>query len=250
MTRRSAFLIVAAAILPLILLFVLQLGFAAREQRQRVENEALAQAKVVISASDAEVARAIGALDVLASADAITRGDVEAAFQRAKGAVDSQDDWVAVILTRAKDGALVFDTRIPLGDRAGRPESDVGDLQPFAVVPSGPGCPCVAMRRPAAGRGGPYWLTVLQSTRPLASLLPPTEGLYEVSALVTDRGMFIARSLEGARTVGRPATKYVRAAVATKAPSGLYRGRTYEGLANYTAFARSELTGWSDRPAS
>ena len=152
MTRRSAFLIVAAAILPLILLFVLQLGFAAREQRQRVENEALAQAKVVISASDAEVARAIGALDVLASADAITRGDVEAAFQRAKGAVDSQDDWVAVILTRAKDGALVFDTRIPLGDRAGRTESDVGDLQPFAVVPSGTGCPCVAMRRPAAGR--------------------------------------------------------------------------------------------------
>jgi signal transduction histidine kinase/CheY-like chemotaxis protein len=45
--------------------------------------------------------------------------------------------------------------------------------------------------------------------------------------------------------VGRPGSKFLRAVVASGKATGLYSGRTLEGLANYTAFARSELTGWS-----
>jgi signal transduction histidine kinase len=246
MTRRSAFLITAAAILPLILLLVLQASFAAREQRQRVENEALAQARVVIAAADAEVSRSIGALDVLASAEAIVRGDMAAAYERAKGATDSQADWVGAILMRVADGRVIFDTRKPFdpANRGQRPT--VARPPPFAtLVSSGEGCPCVALTRDAAGPGGPYKLTILHSAKPFVQLLPPARGRYEVSALAAADGRFVARSLNNDSTVGRPASKYLRAAVAGGKPSGLYRGYTLEGFANYTAFARSGLTGWS-----
>jgi signal transduction histidine kinase len=246
MTRRSAFLITAAAILPLILLLVLQASFAAREQRQRVENEALAQARVVIAAADAEVSRSIGALDILASAEAIKRGDQEAFYQRAKGAAASQEGWVGVILARGGDGVIIFDTREPFAS-ANRTRSEIagGPTPSATLVSSGKGCPCVALTRHAAGRGGPYKVTILHSAQPFSRLLPPTSGRYEVSGLASADGRFIARSLSNAELVGKPASKYLRAAVASGRPSGLYSGYTLEGFANYTAFARSELTGWS-----
>ena len=245
MTRRSAFLITAAAILPLVLLFVLQASFAAREQRQRVENEALAQARVIIAASDAEVSRSIGALDVLASAEAIVRGDMEAAYQRSKGAANSQEHWVGVILTRARDGRLVFDTRKPF-DRENAAPPTISRPPPFAsLVLPGKGCPCVAFTRDAAGAGGPYKLTILHSARPFFNLLPRKGGLYEVSAIATADGRFVARSLKNEQMVGRLGTDYLRVAAVGGEASGLYSGVTLEGFANYTAFARSDLTGWS-----
>ena len=246
MTRRSAFLITAAAVLPLILLLVLQASFAAREQRQRVENEALAQARVIIAASDAEVSRSIGALDVLASAEAIVRGDMEGSYYRAKGAADSEDDWVAVILVRARDDAVVFDTRERFRPPAGGVSETVRRPPPSgSVVLEGNGCPCVAFTRDAAGAGGPYKLTIMHSAQPFERLLPPGRGRYEVSGLVTADGRFVARSLNNDRMVGRPGTEYLRAAAAGGAHSGIYSGVTLEGFANYTAFARSNLTGWS-----
>ncbi|MEO7654593.1 MAG: response regulator [Sphingomicrobium sp.] len=246
MTRRSAFLIIAAAILPLILLFVLLVGFAAREQRQRVETEARAQAELIVAASDAAVARTIGALDVLANAEAIARGDMAAAYRRVRGAAELEPDWAGVTLIRTADEAIMFDTRLPFGARTGQQAVGVGNSLSFApVIRAGAGCPCVALSRDAAGVGGPYRLTVLHSTRPFARLLPSIQGRYEVSALVTGEGRFVARSIKDAERVGRPGSKYLRAAVAGGAASGLYSGYTLEGFANYTAFARSRLTGWS-----
>ncbi len=247
MTRRSVLLIIAAAILPLILLLVMQVGFAAREQRQRVENDALAEAKLVIAASDAELARTIGALDVLSRATAVVSGDIPASYERARGETAAERDWAGVTMSRAVDGAILFDTRRPLGTAiAGSWPEDLGATIPTGpVIRSGEGCPCVTVSRRAEGVGGPYLLTVHHSTRPFLRLLPPGSGKYEVSALSTREGIFVARSLRNAERVGRPGTKYLRSAAAGNEASGLYSGYTLEGFANYTAFARSRLTGWS-----
>jgi signal transduction histidine kinase len=64
------------------------------------------------------------------------------------------------------------------------------------------------------------------------------------SAIVDRAGNFIARSLHYEERVGTPATKYVRAAIGEGA-RGFYRGETYEGLKNYTAFHSSDLSHWS-----
>ncbi len=246
MTRRSALLIIAAAILPLLLLLVLQTGFAAREQRQRVENDALAEAKLIVAASDAELARTIGALDVLSRATAVVGGDIAASYERARKEAAAERDWAGVMMRRAADGKILFDTRRPFGatDITDSPKPD-STLPVGPVIRSGQGCPCVAVSREATGVGGPYILTVLHSTRPFARLLPPTSGPYEVSALVTGEGVFVTRSVRNSERVGQPGSTYLRAAVAGKKPSGLYSGFTLEGFESYTAFARSRMTDWS-----
>ncbi|AZQ67593.1 HAMP domain-containing histidine kinase [Silicimonas algicola] len=69
-----------------------------------------------------------------------------------------------------------------------------------------------------------------------------------VAALVDREGEFIARSIDYAVRVGTPGTSYVLDAVA-KGGNGIYAGTTYEALTNYTAYATSELTGWSSHVA-
>jgi two-component system CheB/CheR fusion protein len=63
-----------------------------------------------------------------------------------------------------------------------------------------------------------------------------------VSGLVDAEGQFIARVPP--KPIGSPASPDYLAAVRAE-PEGWYRGRTVEGLDTYTAFVRSELSGWS-----
>ena len=51
--RNSAWLIVAAALLPLLLFVIFQVGYSAREQRRSVESRALALSEAIIPGSDA-----------------------------------------------------------------------------------------------------------------------------------------------------------------------------------------------------
>ena len=244
---KSAWLVAAAVLIPLLLFVVFQSGFAAREERRAIEARSLAKVEAVVIAADAVVARSIGALEALSTIQALPKGDIAGAYRRAKDIAALNDDWVSVRLARANDGMILFDLRRPLG--AGLPASDrdgalrgtrVGD-----IVRDGVGCPCIAIERTAPGPDDGYVLTALLAAKPFIGLLPASSKEYEVGALVTRDGKFIARSLDHARRVGLPASTYVRAAVTGGAASGIYRGQTLEGFESYSAFARSSLTGWS-----
>ena len=244
---KSAWLVAAAVLIPLLLFVVFQSGFAAREERRAIEARSLAKVEAVVIAADAVVARSIGALEALSTIQALPKGDIAGAYRRAKDIAALNDDWVSVRLARANDGMILFDLRRPLG--AGLPASNrhdalrgtrVGD-----IVRDGVGCPCIAIERTAPGPDDGYVLTALLAAKPFIGLLPASSKEYEVGALVTRDGKFIARSLDHARRVGLPASTYVRAAVTGGAASGIYRGQTLEGFESYSAFARSSLTGWS-----
>ena len=244
---RSAWLIAAAVLIPLLLFVVFQSGFAAREERRAIEARSLAKAESVVISSDAIVARSIGALEALATIRALPRGDIVGAYARAKEIAALNPQWVSVELTQVSDGTILFDLRRPLGagllarDPKVAPRgTHVGD-----VVSDGVGCPCIAIERAAPGPAGGYVLTALLAPGPFVRLLPEGGKQYEVSALVTRDGKFIARSLDQAKRVGSPASTYLRAAVAGGKPSGIYRGFTLEGFESYSAFARSAQTGWS-----
>ena len=248
---RSSWLIAAAVLIPLILFTVFQTGFAAREERRSIEARSLAKVESVVISADTVVARSVGALEALSTIQALPKGDLTVAYRRAKEVAALNDDWVSVKLARAGDGMILFDLRRPLG--AGLPASGptgaprgtrVGD-----IVRDGVGCPCIAIERAAPGPADGYVLTALLAAKPFVGLLPASSKQYEVTALVTRDGKFIARSLDQARRVGLPASTYVRAAVVGGAASGIYRGQTLEGFENYSAFARSSLTGWSAHAA-
>ncbi|MET0660644.1 MAG: response regulator, partial [Steroidobacteraceae bacterium] len=67
--------------------------------------------------------------------------------------------------------------------------------------------------------------------------------LDTVAAVVDRSGRFIARTINYEQRVGQLGTPFLREALAGR--SGFYRGRTWEGLENYTAFSTSDFSGWS-----
>ncbi|MCY7339399.1 MAG: response regulator [Sphingomonas bacterium] len=244
---RSAWLIAAAVLVPLLLFVVFQSGFAAREQRRTIEATSLAKSEAIIAAADGELARTSGALDALATSDTLVKGDVAGAYRRAKMVAALNPSWVSVLLIQASDGTTLFDLRRPLGAGmlAAMPPSVPRRTDLGQITSDGAGCPCVIVERAAPGPlAGGFIVQVLLSTKPFERLLPPRSE-YEVSAIVTRDGRFVARSLNQAERVGKPGTAYVLKAVASGKTQGIYRGQTFEGFENYTAFNRSRVSGWS-----
>ena len=242
---RSAWLIAAAALIPLLLFTVFQSGFAAREEQRSIEARSLAEAESVIVASDAIIARTTGALDALATVRALAEGDVAGVRRRAGEVAALNPNWITVELVRARDGAILFDLRRPSGAATAETGAAPRGTSVGRLVRDGAGCPCVAVDRAAAGPDGGYVVRVLLAAEPFLRLLPLAGKQYEVSALVTPEGRFIARTLDQEGRFGVPGSRYLRAAVKGGKPNGIYRGATLEGFENYSAFARSGLTGWS-----
>lgn len=244
---KSAWLIAAAVLIPLLLFMIFQSGFAAREERRGLESTALSEARSLTTAADAILQHSMGAVDALGTVRTLRTGDVADFDRRAGEIAKLNPDWATVQLTSARSGKILVDLRRPLGTQLGNvaPRALPKTTHVGGVVREGENCPCVAIERGAIGPDGGFIVTALLSVRPFFKLLPPANGRYAVSAIVTDEGVFVARSLDQANRVGTLGSKYLRSAVAGTGPGGLYRGFTLEGVQNYTAFARSSLTGWS-----
>ena len=243
--RRSAWLVAAAALVPLLLFLAMQSGFSAREQRRATETAALAKSESIVLGADGEVNRHRAALTALATAGAIHRGDV-AGFRAGAEELRGLEGWVGVeLIDRATGGALAS-----IGDGAHQiihpTPGQAGDTPRLGGFARGPGCPCLLFERRAASPPGTDWsVRLLIDTHAFAALLPPSTGQYKVSALVDRDGRFIARSLDPETRFATPGSNYVRAAVASGRMHGIYRGVTLEGFENYTAFTRSPFSGLS-----
>ena len=72
---QSTWLIVAAAMVPVLLFAIFQVGFAAREQRQELEARALNVAGKLVLAADAETVRYGTLLDTLATSRGLREQD-------------------------------------------------------------------------------------------------------------------------------------------------------------------------------
>ena len=65
-----------------------------------------------------------------------------------------------------------------------------------------------------------------------------------IAAVVDRQGRFLARTRDYEKRIGQPATPYVHDAMRS-GQRGFYKGTTYEGFKNYTAFYTSAWSGWS-----
>ena len=246
--RRSAWLVVAAALAPLLLFFAFQSAFTARDQRRSIEDRALAKSEAVSLAADGEVKQIAAGLDALATARSLRAGNMDEFRSRAIELSSLYPGWRGVELV----------------DRAtGRSMLRVGDAGP-SIQPSGsppfrnqlrlagyartPACMCIVFERPTAGRS-PMTLRLFVNSGRFLALLPPARGRYEVSAIAGPMGRFIARSIDPDSRFGTLGSQYLRAAARSGRQQGIYRGFTLEGFQNYTAYTRSPLTGWTTHVA-
>ena len=244
--RRSAWLVVAAALAPLLLFLVFQTGFQAREQRRMIEAEALLQSRSISIAADGEVRRIRSELDALGTAQSLRAGDLDGFRGRATELGQLFGGWRGIELVDRDSGKVLL--------TVGASDRTVTRIEPgpagltgrFAGFVRGAGCPCLLFDRIAHGPPGTHWdVHVIVDTARFNALLPPGKGQYEVSALAGPYGRFIARSLSNDERFGNLGSTYLRRAALSGKSVGIYRGRTLEGFENYTAFARSPETGWS-----
>lgn len=232
-----------ALLLPALAVLILQVVNNLQAEKVETERAALARAEEIINLADARIAAEFAAVRVLATSATVEHRDWRGAYERARSVLAYNPAWKVVTLVDAETGAVILDTRRPFGPRTpGAPGAPPAE-RIGGVELEGGTCPCVFLEAPTPAAPG-YVMKVGLDPEVFQTLLMRRMPQGAVAAIVDREGDFIARSLDLEQRIGTPATTYVRQAVA-QGGKGLYRGVTYEGFENFTAYASSDLTGWS-----
>lgn len=232
-SQRAKVLLAGALALPALIILALSLLWAFSGQESRAQRRAAEAAETLLQESTARYGAEVMALRVLASSEALADDDIDLFQARAERIAPMMTGWRRVTLID-REGAVRVDTQRGAPGRSPTP-GDLGTARRDMA-----GCPCVI-----AGlrtQGGGLLLAFLDPTpyQPRVA-----EALGDATVALVDReGRFIGRSRDAERRVGTSATQYVRRAVA-RGGQGTYRGRTFEGLENYTSYVTDPATGWS-----
>lgn len=241
----TAFLAAAAVLLPIAVFAALQIAGALAAERREMERAAIDLAADVIAQADAALVADISALEVLSGSPSLRLSEFER-FRPFVERVAAARGWKGVTLAFANGQSILRvgeGQPAPISPATGRDASaspaigDVVKVSDGAVVP----LTATVMLNDATR-------LILQAELDPATfqtmLMAAQKGRPGVSAIVDRSANFVARSQDEEARVATPATIYVREAVSAGGKA-LYRGVTYEGLENYTAYATSSLSGWS-----
>lgn len=248
---RPGLVLLLAALIPVLIFVVIQTAVILGEGRDEQERLAMARATAISTQIDAEITADLRALTAVAQS---INGVQLARNRPAPGRIEYNAElfpqWLgALIWSRdAQPDAPALFSSLPaeaipnvqaswVRSLAGRPSS-VGGIERIGDVVA----PVIHLAVPRDPRN--LGVSLVLQPGAFQSILTAGAPAGSVAALVDREGVFIARTVGIEERLGTPATTYVRDAISS-GRSGLYRGRTYEGLENYTAFVTSDLTGWS-----
>jgi signal transduction histidine kinase/ActR/RegA family two-component response regulator len=251
--RRRLFLLAAAGILPLVVMAAIGLYALFQQQREQGTRAALEITRALTTAVDGELRRTTSALQILATSYRIDSGEMERFYGRAVRAVESQPQW-HLINVFDLEGRQVMNTALPYG----APLPEIIDRESYERVVK-TGQPAVGfmtrsidrswgvpVRVPVVRNGElKYVLTAVVEPQAILDVLTRQNVPEDWVATVADaRGIRVARSRNHAETIGTPPA----ATLARMMRSGLREGNgssvTSEGESLYTAFSRSQETGW------
>jgi PAS domain S-box-containing protein len=246
--------LILVALIPMVFfagVIVLNLG---REQRASVERGLQTTVRALAIAVDREVAASIRALEVLATSDLLSRGDLAAFHAQATRAVEAQDVWYVLALTDPS-GQLLLNTVRPFGaslpridDRdyfrrlteTGRPA--VSDL----VAGRTSGQMNVTVAVPVLREGAlRYVLFAAIKPEGLGRILAEEQIPADWIATISDTSqVIVARNRNPARFVGRELIAPLRAAVRA-ADEGAGRYPVFDSPDVYSAWRRTASLRWT-----
>jgi signal transduction histidine kinase/CheY-like chemotaxis protein len=249
---RTLLAIGLALALPTLLVVALNISFGLQQQQTDIESAAMARAQQVSALNDARVQSDLSAMEVLASSRSFESRDWEAFRTLTEQVLALNPGWKTVTVTDLTAQQEVFDLTEPIG------AAEVRATQPFVndstlnfgngaggVTNAGRLCPCVYLNElVTTDDGARLLMTVILDPVVFQQILAPRTPEGASAATVDRQGAFVARVPAFDERVGTPATVFVREAIA-RGTSGIYEGRTYEGVESYTAFFTSPVTGWS-----
>jgi signal transduction histidine kinase len=239
--RRLLILTGGVLFLPALVLLAWTLTVVLLSAQSRVENEALGTADDIVTGADYRLAVYDGILSTYSTAASLPLRDWDTSRERAQEVVDLNPGLTTLLVIENATGRVVMGPSDYAASTL-RPQLVSVDQKP-AVIRAGDGCPCVVVRHPIRRLPG-HSVVGLVNPEVFQAVLMDSHKSGSVAALVDNDGDFVGRSLDFQNRVGTPASTFVREALA-KGGQGLYRGRTLEGLENYSAYVTSPASGWS-----
>ena len=245
--RRSLVALGVAAMLPTLVFAAVGAYFLQRADRDQIEAATLHTTQVLMDLVDARLRGDVAALqaltvglDLQSSSGAGHLGTESATRMLRVRAANPH--WISIALFDANTGQRLFDLRraapagaLPPADLARLRTTHgalIGGIQVEEV-------PLIYVYVPIEH----YVLAAAVRPQEFQELL--LSQVKDTTAAIVDRqGWFVGRTVNYQERVGKPATSYVREAIAA-GHQGFYKGYTYEGLKNYTAYSTSAWSGWS-----
>jgi signal transduction histidine kinase len=250
--RRSLITLGVAATLPTVVFVAVGAFYFLRAERTRVETDTLGRSEIATMLVDGRLRRDLAALNVLTSSVDLARGNMPEFYVRVQRVQTADPAWRTIVLIDALTAQELFDLRRPLG--APRPldamhAQALDEIRRSHAASAGSiSAPPEALAwvyAPVISNGEVrYLLAAGVEPKAFQELLTAVVEPGTTAAVVDRHGSFVARTLSFENRVGTPATEFVRKAI-SEGDSGLYRGTTYEGMKNYTAFHTSPWSQWS-----
>jgi signal transduction histidine kinase len=249
--RGRLILMVAALVIPIVVLAGTMTYQAYRNQRAAIANTLISTTRAVSGVVDAKLDECASMLRALATSDALRRGDFAAIDAHARSALPDDSRWF-VLLT--PDGQQRVNTRVPRGtplpkaevepDLAGalmRGETYVSSFR----VSRATGEPVLHVSRGYLQDGAlKYILSISLPPSTLARVLRLDRYAPGKVVTVVDRtGTIIARNRNAGKFVGHSATPDIVRAT-TSEIEGIADSVTLEKIPVVTAFSRAQC-GWS-----
>jgi signal transduction histidine kinase/CheY-like chemotaxis protein len=254
--QRSLLAIGLAAATPALVFMAVQIFLSLQAKRHELSAVALARAKQVQQLTDAQLEAQLSALRVMGTSSFLVQRNWGELYTRIKRAQTATPEWTGVVLSDTRAGVEIFDTRRPLTQTEG-PDPNARTSAVTFGTPTISGVLRAAPRTQASvyahvplklDDGHEYMLTAAIDPQLFQNILTSVVPSANLAAVVDAQGNFIARNLRYGEQLGKPATHFVRDAIAS-GTEGVYRGVTHEGVDNYTAFYKSPWSGWSTHVA-
>jgi diguanylate cyclase (GGDEF)-like protein len=251
--RSRLALLVAACIVPALLMAVTLISYNYLQARQQLEQNAVMTARAMALVLDKEIAIAEATLATLATSANLARDDFAAFDRQAREVLPGQK--VNNIVLSDINGKQYVNTLRPFGEALpqnnpnpplkvvnlnGKPA--ISDLfmgpvsKRFAVAVG------VPVRR---ADGVPYCLSASIFTENFSKLLRQQSLPPDWIAVTLDKaGVIVARTHEMPRFVGQKAVAQLLESL-DKADEGVFEGLTKDGIPVFGAFSRAPNTGWT-----
>ncbi len=256
LTLRSHLLaLVLTALLPMIVLGVVFIGWLAAEQTSRVEQGLTETARALSLTLDRELKSSEAVLEALAATPELARDDLAAFRERTVTTLTQYPHWVNIALLDASGRQIVNTARpagAPLPDASGYDfvRQQMRTAQPvISNLIQGPtvGIPVIVVMVPMLRDGElRYMVSAAIGTQTLTSILEQFGSADEAFIVAVDgNNKVIGRSRNAARYIGRGAPGWYGAAVTTLGGPAIYRGQTVDGVDAIAAVAPLFMADWT-----
>jgi diguanylate cyclase (GGDEF)-like protein len=252
--QAGLFALVAACLTPALLVSGYLVYQNHTQHRERLERDAVLQARSLAAALDREFSGAVSGLRVLSTSPALAAGDLGAFHERAREALAFQivDNYVLTDRQGQQHVNTLRDFGVPL-PQAGTPPELQRVFEAGKPVVTGmfigplSGRPFIAMGVPVfQGAEVVYSLNAGLSPKRIAEVLERRAiPAHWVAAVLDGSGTIVARTRDAEKFVGQKATPDVLERLASAQAEGVITSRSKEGIPTYAGIVRSSVSDWS-----